>query len=111
MAGSIRRWPTGTFAACGLDVKIQPGGPQVNNRALMLAGKIQRNVGGNLLDVFSAVAEGVPFVVVGAFFQKEPQVILTHPGKAKSFEDLKSLPTLPIGDQGHSSYYQWLIKA
>ena len=28
----------GTYAACGLDVTILPGGPQVNNRALMLAG-------------------------------------------------------------------------
>ena len=31
----------GTYAACGLDVTIQPGGPQVNNRALLLANKIQ----------------------------------------------------------------------
>ena len=31
----------GTYAECGLDVEIVPGGPQVNNRALMLAGKLQ----------------------------------------------------------------------
>ncbi len=101
----------GTYAACGLDVTIQTGGPQVNNRALMLAGKIDYNMGGNLLEAFSAVAEGIPVVVVGASFQKEPQVILTHPGKVKSFEELKTLPTLLIGDAGYASFYQWMIKA
>ncbi len=101
----------GTYAACGLDVTIMPGGPQVNNRALMMAGKVDYNMGGNLLEVFSAVQEGVPVVAVAASFQKEPQVILSHPGKAKSFEDLKNLPTLLIGDQGFASYYQWMMKA
>ena len=100
----------GTYAACGLDVTIQPGGPQVNNRALMLAGKIDFNMGGNLLEEFSAVQEGIPVVAVAATFQKEPQVILTHPGVAKSFEDLKNLKLL-IGDAGYASYYQWMIKA
>lgn len=100
----------GTYAACGLDVTIQPGGPQVNNRALMLAGKIDFNMGGNLLEEFSAVQEGIPVVAVAAIFQKEPQVILTHPGAAKSFEDLKTLKLL-IGDAGYASYYQWMIKA
>ncbi len=101
----------GTYVSCGLDVTIQPGGPQVNNRALMLAGKVDYHMGGNLLEAFSAVAEGVPIIAVAASFQKEPQVILSHPGKAKSFEDLKSLPVLLIGDQGYASYYQWMIKA
>ncbi len=100
----------GTYAACGLDVTIQTGGPQVNNRALMLAGKIDYNMGGNMLEAFSAVQEGVPVVAVAASFQKEPQVILAHPGKAKTFEDLKNLPVLLIGDQGYASYYQWMKK-
>jgi NitT/TauT family transport system substrate-binding protein len=100
----------GTYAACGLDVTILPGGPQVNNRALMLAGRVDFHMGGNLLEAFSAAAEGVPIVAVAASFQKEPQVLLTHPGVAKSFEDLKKLRLL-IGDQGFASYYQWMIAA
>ena len=101
----------GTYEACGLDVTIVPGGPQVNNRALMLAGKIDFSMGGNLLQAFSAVREGIPLRVVAAHFQKEPQVILTHPGAVKSFEDLKSLDTLFLGDNGYQSYYQWMISA
>ena len=101
----------GTYAACGLDVTIQPGGPQVNNRALMIAGKVDYHMGGNLLEAFSAVQEGIPIVAVAAAFQKEPQVILTHPGKAKTFEDIKNLPTIFIGDAGFASFYQWMINA
>ncbi|MFN3644613.1 MAG: ABC transporter substrate-binding protein [Gemmobacter sp.] len=100
----------GTYAACGLDVTILPGGPQVNNRALMLAGRVDFHMGGNLLEAFSAAAEGVPIVAVAAMFQKEPQVLITHPGVASSFEDLKKLRLL-IGDQGFASYYQWMIAA
>jgi NitT/TauT family transport system substrate-binding protein len=100
----------GTYAECGLDVTIMPGGPQVNNRALMLAGKMDFHMGGDLLQAFNAVEQGIPVVVVGAVFQKHPQVILAHPGKTNSFGDLKNL-TLLIGDNGFTSYYQWMISA
>jgi NitT/TauT family transport system substrate-binding protein len=101
----------GTYAACGLDVTIQPGGPQVNNRALMIAGKVDYHMGGNLLEAFSAAAEGIPIVAVAAAFQKEPQVIIAHPGKAATFEDLKKLDKILIGDQGYASFYQWMKAA
>lgn len=97
----------GTYAACGLDVTIVPGGPQVNNRAMMLAGKIDFNMAGNLLGTFSSAAENVPVVAVMGVFQKDPQVILAHPGKAKSFEDLKNLK-LMISDEGYATFYQWM---
>ncbi len=98
----------GTYAACGLDVEIVPGGPQVNNRALMIADKIQFHMGGDMLQAFSAVEQGIPVVSVAAIFQKHPQVILAHPGKASTFEDLKNL-TLLIGDNGFRSYYRWMM--
>ncbi|MEM9394436.1 MAG: ABC transporter substrate-binding protein [Pseudomonadota bacterium] len=98
----------GTYAECGLDVEIISGGPQVNNRALMLAGRIDYHMGGDMLQAFNAVKEGIPVVMVGATFQKHPQVILAHPGVADSWEELKDL-TLLIGDNGFTSYYQWMI--
>jgi NitT/TauT family transport system substrate-binding protein len=99
----------GTYAACGLEVEILPGGPQANNRALLLAGKLDFYMGGNLLQAFSAVKEGIPSVVVAADFQKEPQVLLTHPGAVASFEDIAGLDEMIIGDQGFQTFYQWLI--
>lgn len=100
----------GTYAACGLEVEILPGGPQVNNRAMLMAGRIDFYMGGNLLELFSAVEQGIPMVGLMASFQKEPQVILSHPGVADSWEDLKGLDLL-IGDAGYTSYFQWMIAA
>ncbi len=100
----------GTYEECGLQVDILPGGPQVNNRALMLAGRIDFHMGGDMLQAFNAVKEGIPVVSVAATFQKHPQVILAHPGEAETWEDLKDL-TLLIGDNGFASYYQWMIAA
>ncbi|MBY5933818.1 ABC transporter substrate-binding protein [Tateyamaria omphalii] len=97
----------GTYAACGLDVTIVSGGPQVNNRALLLADRIQYHMGGDMLQAFNAVAEDIPVVAVAAIFQKHPQVIVAHPD-VESWEDLKD-KTLLIGDNGYTSYYQWMI--
>lgn len=99
----------GTYEACGLEVTIMPGGPQVNGRALMIAGKIDFYMGGNMLLPWNALSEGIPLSVVAAHFQKEPQVLLTHPGAVSTFEEIKDLDRLIIGDNGFTSFYQWLI--
>ncbi len=101
----------GTYAACGLDVKILPGGPQVNNRALMLAGQVDFSMGGSTLDGFSAVQEGLPVITVAASFQKDPQVIVTHPGAAASFADLAKLDKVLISDGGVLTFWAWMIQA
>ncbi|MEO1703512.1 MAG: ABC transporter substrate-binding protein [Pseudomonadota bacterium] len=101
----------GTYAECGLDVVIQQGGPQVNNRALLLAGRIQAHMGGNMLEAFNAVAEDIPVVVVAASFQKEPQVLMTHPDQGlDTWESLLDAEEYILGDAGFQSYYQWMIK-
>ncbi len=100
----------GTYKACGLDVTIAPGGPQVNNRALLLAGKIQFNMGGNMMEAFSAVKENIPLRVISASFQKEPQVLMTHPGQGlDTWEQLVNAEQFILGDQGFQSYFQWMI--
>jgi len=100
----------GTYEACGLEVEIKPGGPQVNNRALLIAGRVDFHMGGNLLQAFSAVAEDIPMVVVAAHFQKEPQVILTHPdGPFDTFEGMAGEAKMIIGDNGFQSFYQWMM--
>ena len=99
----------GTYKACGLDVAIKTGGPQVNNRALLIAGKIDFHMGGSMLEAFNAIEQKIPIKIVAASFQKEPQVIMTHPGQGlDTFESLKGINLL-VGDQAYQSWYQWLI--
>jgi NitT/TauT family transport system substrate-binding protein len=96
----------GTYAKYGLDVTIVPGGPNVNNRILLPVGKLDFFMSANTLQAFDAVANNIPTVVVAASFQKDPQVLLAHPGVEK-FEDLKKL-TLFVSKEGMASYFQWL---
>ena len=97
----------GTYRKYGLDVTIVPGGPQVNNRMLLLAGRIEFFMSANSLQAFDAVAQNIPTIAVAASFQKEPQVLLAHPGAAEKFEDLKKL-TLLISAEGQQSYFKWM---
>jgi NitT/TauT family transport system substrate-binding protein len=97
-----------TYAKYGIDVTIVPGGPNVNNRMMLGLGKIDFFISANTLQAFDAVANDVPTVIVAAMFQKDPQVLLAHPGTGlQSFEDLKRL-TLYASKEGLAGYFQWL---
>jgi NitT/TauT family transport system substrate-binding protein len=99
----------GTYRKYGLDVTIQPGGPQVNNRPLLPAGRITFLMTGNLLHNFDNVKNGVPTVVVAAMFQKDPQALIAHPGQGyEKFEALKNAPVALIAKDGQFSWWQWL---
>ena len=96
----------GTYRKYGLDVTIVPGGPNVNNRILLPVGKLDFFMSANSLQSFDAVAHDIPTVAVAASFQKDPQVLIAHPG-VQTLEDLKKL-TLFVSPEGMISYFQWL---
>jgi len=98
----------GIYKSYGLDVTIVPGGPNVNNRIQLIAGKIEFFMSANTLQSFDAVTNNVPVVAVAAIFQKDPQVFLAHPeSKVTKIEDLKPL-TLFVSKEGMPTYFQWL---
>ncbi len=99
----------GTYSACGLDVSIMQGGPQVSGRPLLLAGKIDFYMGGNMLQAFDAVQQDIPLRVVAATFQKDPQVMMSHPGQGlDTWEDLPKAEQYIIGDEGAQSFLLWM---
>ena len=99
----------GTYKKYGLDVTIQQGGPQVNNRPLLPAGRIDFLMTGNLLHSFDNVKNGVPTVVVAAMFQKDPQALIAHPGQGyEDFAKLKTAPLALIAKDGQFTWWQWL---
>jgi NitT/TauT family transport system substrate-binding protein len=98
----------GTYRKYGLDVTIVPGGPQINNRALLAVGKLDFFMSANTLQSFDAVEQKVPTIAVAAMFQKDPQVFVAHPDVGvEKFEDLKNL-TLFVSKEGMATYFQWL---
>jgi len=85
-----------------------PGGPNVNHRLLLPAGRLDFYMSANSLQAFDAVAQNIPTVTVAAIFQKDPQVLIAHPGQGiEKFEDLKKL-TLLISKEAITSYFQWM---
>jgi len=101
----------GTYEKYGLDVTILQGGPNANNRLLLAAGKIEFDLGANLIQAFDAAAQNIPIVAVAALFQKDPFVLLSHPGAG--LDHIEDLPkaTAFIGKDGFVSVYQWLKRA
>ncbi|MFL5100790.1 MAG: ABC transporter substrate-binding protein, partial [Xanthobacteraceae bacterium] len=98
----------GTYRKYGLDVTIIPGGPNVNNRILLPAGKLDFFMSANSLQTFDAVEQSVPIIPVAAMFQKDPLILLAHPDQGiEKLVDLKAL-TLFIGREGFATYFQWL---
>jgi NitT/TauT family transport system substrate-binding protein len=95
----------GTYRKYGLDVQIRMGGPQVNGLQLLAAGQVDIAMA-DALQVLSAVEQNVPLVAFAATFQKNPTVIISHPG-AKRLEDLKGKP-IAIGAASNTTFWPWL---
>ncbi len=89
---------TGIYRRHGLDVTLRMGGPQVNNPQLLAAGLVDFNVGASSFAALNYVQAKVPVATVAAIFQKDPQVLLAHPGQGNdSLPALKGKPILIAG--------------
>lgn len=98
----------GTYARYGLDVTIQQGGPQINARLLLAAGRVDFAMGANTIQMFESVQQNVPIVTVASMFQIEPAIFMSHPGEGLDrFEDLPKA-TVFIASDFRASVWQWL---
>lgn len=98
----------GLYSQAGLDVRLQPGGPQVNTQQLLVSGALDMALAANAFDALNAVRENIPYVSVAAFYQKDPQIILTHPEVgAKTLQDLKGHPIL-LATFAHETFWAFL---
>jgi NitT/TauT family transport system substrate-binding protein len=95
----------GTYRKHGLDVTIRMGGPQVNGLQLLAAGQLDVAMA-DALQVTSAIEQKVPLTAIAATFQKNPTVIIAHPGAAK-LEDLKGRP-IAIAAAANTTFWPWL---
>jgi len=98
---------TGIYQAHGLEVTLQMGGPQVNGTQLLMGGAVDFFMGSGA-DAIQAIAEGIPKVTVAAFFQKDPQVLIAHPGQGHdSLPKLKGVPIL-ISAGANTTFWPFL---
>jgi len=95
----------GTYRKYGLDVTIRMGGPQVNGLQLLAAGQIDVAMA-DALQVLSAVEQRVPVVAIAATFQKNPTVIIAHPGVTR-IEELRGKP-IAVSAASNTTFWPWL---
>jgi NitT/TauT family transport system substrate-binding protein len=80
-------------------VTVRQGGPQVNHTQLLLAGRLDFNICSNAFLALNFVKENIPFRTVAAMFQKDPSVLIAHPGQGNdSFAALKGKPIMISAD-------------
>jgi NitT/TauT family transport system substrate-binding protein len=99
---------TGIYQRHGLEVTLRPGGPQVNHAQLLAAGVLDFNIASNSFVPLNFVHENVPMVAVAAIFQKDPSVLIAHPGQGEdSLAALKGRPIM-IGSDTRVTSWQFL---
>ncbi|HSQ70788.1 MAG TPA: ABC transporter substrate-binding protein, partial [Rubrivivax sp.] len=104
--GFYQALATGLYKKEGLDVTIRMGGPQVNGMQLLAAGQTDCFMGYDV-QTMKGWEQGIGAVTVAAAFQKDPQVLIGHPGVVDKMEDLKG-KTILISSAANTSYWPWL---
>ena len=84
------------------------GGPQVNNPQLLAAGAVDFNMGATSFDALNYVRNKIPMVAVASIFQKDPQVLMAHPGAGHdSLPAMKGKPIL-VSPGARTTYWLFL---
>jgi NitT/TauT family transport system substrate-binding protein len=106
--GYYQALATGIYKKYGLDVHIVEGGPQVNNAQLLISGKLTFDITSNSFLALNFVQQDIPYVAVAAGFQKDPDILMAHPGVGNdTFEDLKGKP-IAVSSDTRASWWNYL---
>jgi NitT/TauT family transport system substrate-binding protein len=96
----------GFYREAGIDVEIVPGGPGILVPQLMLSGQVDMAMGRSD-DLIVYVQQGLPFVIVGVYMQRDPQALLLHDeDPARTFSDLDNRSIMAIPGVHWMDYLQ-----
>ena len=98
---------TGLYRQHGLEVSLRQGGPQVNHAQLLAAGRLDFNLAPNSFVPLNFVRENIPMVAVAAIFQKDPSVLIAHPGQGN--DTLVALKGKPIMIGSDTRIGSWIF--
>lgn len=105
--GFYQALATGIYRDYGLNVTIKPGGPRGNYNLLLMGGAVDLTMA-HSGEAVNAAKDGVPKITVAAIFQRDPQVLIAHPGTGNdSLEKLKGKPILVAG-AADANYWKFL---
>jgi NitT/TauT family transport system substrate-binding protein len=98
---------TGIYRGHGLEVTLRQGGPQVNHAQLLAAGRLDFNLAPNSFGPLNFTSQNIPMVAVAAIFQKDPSVLIAHPGQGN--DNLAALKGKPIMIGSDTRVTSWLF--
>ena len=98
---------TGIYRQHGLEMSLRQGGPQVNHAQLLAAGRLDFNLTPNSFGPLNFTAENIPMVAVAALFQKDPSVLIAHPGQGN--DSLAALKGKPIMIGSDTRITSWMF--
>jgi NitT/TauT family transport system substrate-binding protein len=98
---------TGIYRQHGLDVTLRQGGPQVNHAQLLAAGRLDFNLAPNSFVPLNFARENIPMAAVAAIFQKDPSVLIAHPGQGN--DSLAALKGKPIMIGSDTRIGSWIF--
>ena len=97
----------GLYRKHGLDVTIRMGGPQNNPPQQIAAGVVDFQLSSGSFAALSMAQQDIPVVAVAAFFQKDPQVLISHAGAGS--DTLAAMKGKPIMISTASRTGYWLF--
>ena len=85
----------GLYKKHGLDVTIRMGGPQTNPPQQVAAGVVDFQLSSGSFAAMAMAQQGIPVLAVAAFFQKDPEVLIAHPGTGSdTIAEMKGKPIM-----------------
>jgi len=98
---------TGIYEKYGLKVTLRQGGPQVNHTQLLAAGRLDFDEAPNSFIGLNFANQAIPMVAIAAFFQKDPFVLIAHPGVGN--DNLAALKGKPVMISADTRVGNWLF--
>lgn len=105
--GYYQALAAGIYEKYGLKVTLRQGGPQVNHTQLLAAGRLDFDEAPASFTAMNFAKEKIPMVAVAAFFQKDPSVLVAHPGVGN--DNLAALKGKPIMIGADTRVGWWLF--
>ena len=105
----IRLWSTAPTRNTGSTSPSCRAARASNGGMLLIAGKIEFFMGGDMIGDFLAVQNNIPTITVAADFQKNPQCLMSHPGVGlDKWEDLPNANPAFVSAGAINTFWAWM---
>ncbi|MFC7735544.1 ABC transporter substrate-binding protein [Roseomonas sp. GCM10028921] len=105
--GYYQALAAGIYRRYGIDCDLRQGGPQLNPAQMLVGGRADM-IMSNPFQALNYARDGIPFLCVGAIFQKDPVILMTHEEAGiEGFEGMRGRP-ISMSAAGRVTHWPFL---